>query len=181
MKTELHLRQNPDLFSFSVSLSHFHAYYWTASPYLQVLTPERLWSAFIRKWNARVSCHDSRWLGARVPKHIGQPLSVTRVVYACKATKVIVAALDNRQLFIYPKQYLCSYGKLSLISVTTTTECPELSTSSISLLHNLSLLPLCLSSHSFPSGFPHRLHSNTPTVPGKERSQSCHFLYPPFT
>jgi hypothetical protein len=55
---------------------------WAASPYLQVLTPERLWSVFIGKRNSRVSCHDSRRrrLGARVPKHIGQLLSVTPAV-----------------------------------------------------------------------------------------------------
>jgi hypothetical protein len=154
-----------DLVPFPASLSQFCAS-WPPCPYLLVVTSERLWSAFSRKWNTGVSCD---YADASVHVYPATTASATMGDSSCSHVQVD-KMLSIRVSLLLRKPKLHLHHKC----VTAQQFLPSTSRS-LQWFVSIKISNECLKFI-----VPGPLHTITPTALSEQRSLLCNFLYSQF-
>jgi hypothetical protein len=168
MKTELELRQNPNFVSSSVSLYHFRASCLGSKPLSSGLDPRRLWSAFIGKRNTRVSCRRQTARCTCTQAHRSAAVGDCSGL-GVQGDNVTVAAWDpGRATAVRLSKTISLFLRQAKPRLRHHHKCVPNCRRPVFHFSNLSVLPLCLSSHSFPPGFAKNSYFPIPFIPSRQ-------------
>jgi hypothetical protein len=141
-----------------VSLLNFRASYLGSKPYLRSWPQETLVSFYRELEHSGLTPTADR-LGGRVPKYIGQPLwPRDLVISACRATTWTL----RQEIAVRLSKTISLCLRQAKPRLRHHHKCVPNCHQQVFHFFNLSLLPLCLSSHRFPQDLPRNHISSTP-------------------